>query len=77
MAFVRYENFDLNQSLAAHAVQDDNVVYNIITAGLTYKPIYNIAVKFDWQSQKTKAFSNSQNGASAVTNLDLGIGWMF
>lgn len=75
--FVRFESYDLNQSLAAGASQDDALKHTDITVGLTYKPAYNVVVKADWQSMSNKAFGDKVEGAASMSGVSLGVGYMF
>lgn len=77
LPFVRYENINLNSTLAANSAEDKALEKTVITAGLTYKPTYNLALKFDWQSYSNAAFSNSAEGASKVNTVSVGLGYMF
>lgn len=70
-AFLRYENYNTQAKVPAGVVKDDSFARRITTFGLTYKPIYNIAFKGDYQLQRTKA------GVGEGEVLSLGIGYQF
>ncbi len=70
LPFVRYEmtntQFDLDESLEATPELDrSDIIF-----GLTYRPINQISIKFDYQL-------TSSDGEDPDDQWDLGIGWMF
>jgi hypothetical protein len=75
--FVRYENFNVNQSVASGMTEDKALIRTELTVGVTYKPRYDLAIKADWQSMGNKAFSNTIDGASAGSRFSLGVGYAF
>lgn len=69
--FVRYEQFDTQESVASGYVRDPANERTTITVGLTYKPIPDVAIKGDYQFKS--------NGANADKDdyINLGVGYMF
>ncbi len=51
--FARYEVLDLMSTIPDNALKDDLYNQQYISAGLTYLPIRNVAVKFDWKHLST------------------------
>jgi hypothetical protein len=70
-AFLRYENYDTQAKVPAGVVRDESLARRITTFGLTYKPVYNVAFKGDYQLQRTKA------GVGEGEVLSLGVGYQF
>lgn len=69
--FVRYENYDTQAGLPANAVRDESLARRITTFGLSYKPVYNVVFKGDYQLRRNKAHV----GQDEV--LALGVGYQF
>jgi hypothetical protein len=70
-AFLRYENFDTQAGVPAGVVRDETLARRITTLGLSYKPIYNVVFKGDYQLQRSKA------GIDEGDVLALGVGYQF
>jgi hypothetical protein len=70
-AFLRYENFDTQAGVPAGVVKDEALARRITTFGLSYKPIYNVVFKGDYQLQRNKA------GVGEGELLALGVGYQF
>lgn len=70
-AFLRYENYDTQADVPAGAVKDETLARRITTFGLSYKPIYNVVFKGDYQLQRNKA------GIGEGEVLALGVGYQF
>ena len=70
-AFLRYENFDTQAGVPAGVVKDETLARRITTFGLSYKPIYNVVLKGDYQLQRNKA------GVGEGEVLALGVGYQF
>jgi hypothetical protein len=70
-AFLRYENFDTQAGVPAGVVRDETLARRITTLGLSYKPIYNVVFKGDYQLQRSKA------GIDEGEVLALGVGYQF
>ena len=70
-AFIRYENFDTQASVPAGVVKDETLARRITTFGLTYKPLYNVVLKGDYQLRRNKA------GAGESELLSMGVGYQF
>ncbi|HNQ61672.1 MAG TPA: hypothetical protein PKJ62_04715 [Bacteroidia bacterium] len=51
--FARYEMIDLMKTVPENGIKDELYKQNYLTAGLTYLPIRNVAIKFDWKHVKT------------------------
>jgi hypothetical protein len=70
-AFLRYENYDTQAKVPAGVVRDESLARRITTLGLSYKPVYNVVFKGDYQLQRTKA------GLGEGEVLSLGVGYQF
>jgi len=70
-AFLRYENFDTQADVPAGVVEDEALARRITTFGLSYKPIYNVVFKGDYQLQRNKA------GVGEGEVFALGVGYQF
>jgi hypothetical protein len=70
-AFLRYENFNPQAGVPAGVVKDETLARRITTFGLSYKPIYNVVFKGDYQLQRNKA------GVGEGERLALGVGYPF
>ena len=70
-AFLRYENFDTQAGVPEGVVKDEALARRITTFGLSYKPIYNVVFKGDYQLQRNKA------GIGEGELLSLGVGYQF
>lgn len=70
-AFVRYENYDTQADVAAGTDRDDALARRITTFGLTWKPLYNVAFKADYQLRRNRAGIGEDEATS------LGIGYAF
>jgi hypothetical protein len=70
-AFLRYERFDTQASVPAGLVKDETLARRITTFGLSYKPLYNVVFKGDYQLQRNKA------GVGEGELLSLGVGYQF
>jgi hypothetical protein len=70
-AFLRYENFDTQADVPAGVVKDEALARRITTFGLSYKPIYNVVFKGDYQLQRNRA------GVGEGEVFALGVGYQF
>jgi hypothetical protein len=70
-AFLRYENFNTQAGVPSGLVSDETLARRITTFGLTYKPLYNVVFKGDYQLQRNKA------GIGEGELLSLGLGYQF
>jgi hypothetical protein len=70
-AFLRYENYDTQAKVPAGVVEDESLARRITTLGLSYKPVYNVVFKGDYQLERTKA------GLGEGEVLSLGVGYQF
>ncbi|MFL5495660.1 MAG: hypothetical protein ACJ8DC_14845 [Gemmatimonadales bacterium] len=70
-AFVRYENFDTQAGVPAGVTRNDALARRVTTFGLTYKPLYNVAFKGDYQLLRNKA------GVGEGEVLALGVAYQF
>jgi hypothetical protein len=53
--YVRYERLDAQQSVAAGVVKDGSQDRTLLTMGLAFKPIPQVAVKTDWTRDENRA----------------------
>jgi len=70
-AFLRYEHYDTQADVPSGLVRDESLARRITTFGLSYKPVYNVVFKGDYQLQRTKA------GLAEGELLSLGVGYQF
>jgi hypothetical protein len=70
-AFVRHERYNTQAGVPQGVVRDDALARRITTVGLTYKPLYNVAFKGDYQLRRNRA------AAGEGELLNLGIGYEF
>jgi hypothetical protein len=70
-AFARYEHFDTQAAVAAGTIPNDALARRYTTVGLAYKPIYNIALKADYQLRRNRAHTNQDEV------MRLGVGYQF
>jgi hypothetical protein len=70
-AFLRYENYDTQAKVPTGTAEDESLARRITTFGLSYKPVYNVVFKGDYQLQRTKA------GLGEGEVLSLGVGYQF
>jgi len=70
-AFLRYENFDTQADVPTGVVRDESLARRVTTFGLSYKPVYNVVFKGDYQLQRTKA------SVAEGEVLSLGVGYQF
>jgi hypothetical protein len=70
-AFLRYEQYDTHADVPAGVIKDESLARRITTFGLSYKPVYNVVFKGDYQLQRTKA------ELAEGELLSLGIGYQF
>jgi hypothetical protein len=70
-AFLRYEHFNTQADVPAGVVRDESLARRITTFGLSYKPVYNVVFKGDYQLQRNQA----NIGEGEV--LSLGVGYQF
>ncbi|MGE5091599.1 MAG: hypothetical protein ACM3OH_05465 [Bacillota bacterium] len=70
-AFARHERYDTHAAVPAGTVRDPALARRFTTFGLVYQPIYNIALKADYQLRRNRAHA----GEDDVVRL--GVGYQF
>jgi hypothetical protein len=70
-AFVRHERYNTQAGVPDGVTRDDAFARRITTVGLTYKPLYNVAFKGDYQLRRNRA------GVGEDEQLNLGVGYQF
>src|SRR5919107_1973960 len=70
-AFLRYEHYDTQADVPDGVIRDESLARRITTFGLSYKPVYNVVFKGDYQLQRTRA----ELAQGKV--LSLGVGYQF
>lgn len=70
-AFIRYENYNTHAGVPAGVTLDETLARRITTLGLSYKPLYNVVFKGDYQLLRNKAGLGESEVAS------LGVGYQF
>jgi hypothetical protein len=69
--FVRHERFDTHAGVPVGVTRDGALARRITTFGLTYKPLYNVVFKGDYQLRRNQA------GAGEDQLFNLGVGYQF
>jgi hypothetical protein len=70
-AFARHEHYDTHAAVPAGTVRDAALARRFTTFGLVYKPIYNVALKADYQLRRNRAHAGEDEVAR------LGVGYQF
>jgi len=70
-AFVRHERYNTLAGVPPGVTDDGSLARRITTFGLTYRPLYNVVFKGDYQLQRTRA------GTNELDLLSLGVGYQF
>lgn len=70
-AFLRYENYNTQAGVPAGVTVDESLARRVTTFGLSYKPLYNVVFKGDYQLLRNKAGIGEEEIAS------LGVGYHF
>ncbi len=72
-AFVRHERYDTQADVPTGTTQDRQFARRVTTLGLTYKPLWNVAFKGDYEVRRTAA----GGGVGAGETLRFGVGYQF
>jgi hypothetical protein len=72
MPFVRYELLKLHDRVPAGTTANPALDVDVVVAGLTYKPVPNVALKADWTWRKTQVASDAVARA-----VNVGAGFVF
>jgi hypothetical protein len=72
IAFTRYEQYNTQQAMPAGYLPLPQFNRSSWVTGLTYKPVPDIALKFDYVFNRNKS-----SVVNALNGLNLGIGWWF
>jgi hypothetical protein len=70
-AFIRHERFNTQAGVPDGVTRDDALARRITTVGLSYKPVYNVVFKGDYQLRRNKA------GVGEDEQVSLGVGYQF
>jgi hypothetical protein len=70
-AFVRHERYNTQAGVPAGVTRDDELARRITTVGLSYKPVYNVVFKGDYQLRRNRAALGQDE------QLALGVGYQF
>lgn len=70
-AFVRHERYNTQAGVPDGVTRDDALARRITTFGLTYKPVYNVVFKGDYQLRRNKG------GVGEDQLFNLGVGYQF
>jgi hypothetical protein len=70
-AFIRHERYNTQAGVPDGVVRDEALARRITTTGLTYRPVYNVVFKGDYQLRRNQA------GEGQFQLLNLGIGYEF
>ncbi|NIP30643.1 MAG: hypothetical protein GTN99_05625, partial [Candidatus Dadabacteria bacterium] len=68
--FIRYEKYDTQKDVPSGFFRNPENDREILTVGLSYKPIPNVVVKFDYQNRDNRANISSDQ-------FNLGLGYVF
>ena len=69
--FFRYENLDTQEEVPSGFARNDSRERTVYTAGLTYKPLHNVALKLDYRNIETEGEDE------AADEVALGLGFAF
>ncbi|HEV8382995.1 MAG TPA: hypothetical protein VGQ29_15515 [Gemmatimonadales bacterium] len=72
-AFIRHERYNTQAEVPTGTTQDRQFARRVTTLGLSYKPVWNVAFKGDYEVRRTAA----GGGVGAVETLRFGIGYQF
>jgi hypothetical protein len=70
-AFIRHERYNTQAGVPTGVTRDDALARRITTLGLSYKPVYNVVFKGDYQLRRNRA------GVGEDEQLALGVGYQF
>ncbi|MFL5402268.1 MAG: hypothetical protein ACJ8BF_05560 [Gemmatimonadales bacterium] len=70
-AFIRHERYNTQAGVPDGVTPDDALARRVTTVGLTYKPLYNVAFKGDYQLLRNRA------GVGENEVFSLGVGYQF
>lgn len=70
-AFLRHERYNTQAGVPSGVLRDDALARRITTMGLSYKPVYNVVFKGDYQLRRNRA------GVGEDEQLSLGVGYQF
>lgn len=70
-AFLRHERYNTQAGVPTGVVRDEALARRISTVGLSYKPVYNVVFKGDYQLRRNRA------GVGEDEQLSLGVGYQF
>jgi hypothetical protein len=70
-AFVRHERYNTQAGVPSGVTRDDALARRVTTFGLSYKPVYNVVFKGDYQLRRNRA------GVGEDEQLSLGVGYQF
>jgi hypothetical protein len=70
-AFIRHERYNTQAGVPEGVVRDDALARRITTFGLSYKPVYNVVFKGDYQLRRNRA------GVGEDEMLSMGVGYQF
>ena len=70
-AFIRHERYDLHAAVPSGTPRDNTLAKRITTMGLTYKPVWNVSFKGDYQLRRNRA------GIGQDEAVSLGVGYQF
>jgi hypothetical protein len=70
-AFIRHERYNTQAGVPDGVTRDDALARRITTLGLSYKPVYNVVFKGDYQLRRNRA------GVGEDEQLALGVGYQF
>lgn len=70
-AFIRHERYNTQAGVPTGVTRDEALARRITTFGLSYKPVYNVVFKGDYQLRRNRA------GVGEDEQLALGVGYQF
>lgn len=70
-AFLRHERYNTQAGVPDGVTRDDALARRITTFGLSYKPVYNVVFKGDYQLRRNRA------GLGEDEQVSLGVGYQF
>jgi hypothetical protein len=72
LPFVRYELLKFHDRVPEGATRDPRLDVDLVTAGVSYKPIPNVALKSDWNWRRTAAASGAVS-----RSLNVGVAFVY
>ena len=73
--FVRKSEYNTHDSVPTGVIADPSYDVEVLTVGIDYKPVENVAIKADYQNRENA--DNTPGAKEAVDQVNIGIGYSF